>query len=67
MQQAPSAAGRPAFSFEDLLGPLECVECGDVTGRREFGWVRAICGGYDLGPPELVVLCPECASREQLA
>jgi hypothetical protein len=67
VEQAGLSESLLEFSFEELLlTRLECVECGGVPVGRASGWISAICGGYDLGPPERVVLCPDCASREEL-
>jgi hypothetical protein len=46
---------------------LRCRECDAQTDRFERGW-RAYVVDEDYGPDdELVVLCPDCCEREELA
>jgi hypothetical protein len=54
------------FLYEFKVIP-QCVECHRAVVELERGW-RAYLVPADEGPEaELVVICPDCAEREQLA
>ena len=54
------------FLYEFKMIP-QCAECHRAAVELERGW-RAYFVPADVGPEgELVVLCPVCSEREQLA
>lgn len=55
----------PACAQQTLAveGWLFCVDCGLSTGVFERDW-RGFHTDDAYGPPEVAILCPECADRQ---
>lgn len=47
-----------------VSGEVRCAECGEPATGPATGWKAYLAGGCEDEPLELVVFCPECASRE---